>query len=431
MKLNTPSLLASLALAHALACGTVTVEPIGAGPTTDAGAGTDSAVLDAGTPDSGPSIPPVPVGPYTGIVGTTDVSILYPLPIAGASTAFVRPAERGNHGDLFPRSMFERVMQDNNGRLDSFPSPLTAAWDTPSGYDQLALVSVRLDPCAARGSTCTSEIRLVFQALYEQPLTAPAPRGTAALDGAIHVTYDVPAEELVVALKQILTLKAANGGVADQVLGVHPILAAQGLGGPFASGLRQLILEHLGADRIARVTSFDHHNNDEDGWAFRNFVPENSGLRVQTIPPSNVNAAQFVVGSQAVSQDPLTTRATVDGVSVDDVSLLLAHSSPGAPALAAAFEAAVRVQNPATHTSETLECATCHLAEGAVRIGKGVHGLTTANAFTHPRNLGYTTQSTSVTNLHAFGYLERSISIMQRTANESVVVATAMEEKLK
>ena len=45
--------------------------------------------------------------------------------------------------------------------------------------------------------------------------------------------------------------------------------------------------------------------------------------------------------------------------------------------------------------------------------------------------LEYKSERASVTNLHAFGYLHRKVSIMQRTANESAVVADAMEQKVK
>jgi hypothetical protein len=105
--------------------------------------------------------------------------------------------------------------------------------------------------------------------------------------------------------------------------------------------------------------------------------------------------------------------------------------SAGVAALQVSLDAALNVQNPTRHTAETTDCGNCHLAEGARVIGEDVYALSIAKQFTHPRSLARTDQRTSITNLHAFGYLHRQISIMQRTANESVIVADQMEAKLQ
>ena len=61
-------------------------------------------------------------------------------------------------------------------------------------------VALRLDPCSAR-QTCSSEVRVIFQPV----IVAPDGALTVA-DGAIHVFYAVPRDELVLFLKQILVL---------------------------------------------------------------------------------------------------------------------------------------------------------------------------------------------------------------------------------
>jgi hypothetical protein len=118
---------------------------------------------------------------------------------------------------------------------------------------------------------------------------------------------------------------------------------------------------------------------------------------------------------------------------VDRVHALVSGRAPGSPAtpeMQAAMSAALRVENPAIHSAESMDCANCHLAEGAHRIGESLFGLSTATAFQHARSLARVDERTSVTNLHAFGYLQRRVSIMQRTANESVVAAERLEGKL-
>ena len=121
---------------------------------------------------------------------------------------------------------------------------------------------------------------------------------------------------------------------------------------------------------------------------------------------------------------------------LDSVEALIdGRAAGGGTASAAerdAFAAAIRLQNPDVHIADTTDCASCHLAEGARRIGEAVYGLHAGqDAFTSTRSLARRNEGTSVTNLHAFGYLGRQISIMQRTANESAVAASRMEAKIQ
>ncbi len=429
-----PSIL--LVAAAAAACGVT--EP-GSGPATNPPAEGPGVDAPAGPGTKKPVIPPQPVGPYTGVVGTTDVSILYPLPLAGASKEFVRPTEAGNHGALLPRAVFDAAFP--GGSVDRVDS------DPPSGYPQLGVVSLRLDPCSARGAppvapgaphACRSEVRVVFQPLYDKAAGAeddPA-AGAAATDGGLHVTYDVSDAELVVMMKQILTLKKDNGDLALQELAPHPILTGQGLGGPFARGLRAILLEHLGDTRIGRVTFFDHNfDPDSDGWTFGILERSGGTLTAGTIPltqsPTTTVAGTSVKGPMAESSaflfSPVSQPDSVDPLVDSDRP---AAGAPGASSLQATLDAALKVQNPRLHTSESTDCANCHLAEGARRLGEDVYGLS-GTGFTHPRSLARRDERASVTNLHAFGYLHRQVAIMQRTANESVIVADQMEARVK
>jgi acetyl esterase/lipase len=67
-------------------------------------------------------------------------------------------------------------------------------------------------------------------------------------------------------------------------------------------------------------------------------------------------------------------------------------------------------------------------AGGALAAGVAQKAI---GEFTAPGGTSYVLDRSSVTNLHAFGYLHRKISIMQRTANESTVVRDFMDQKVK
>lgn len=421
------ALLAALAVA---ACG----GSIGVDPITRAG---DAPPTGSEKKSEEAPEPVAPITPYTGDVGTNDVSILYPMPAAGESTSFVRPTDNGTHGELLPKAMFDAVLP-GRGALETTNSA------HPSGYPELAVVSLRLDHCSARKGpgTCTSEVRAVFQAVYEktaEDVASEPVAGHAAQDGALHVMYELGEAELVVMMKQILTLRRANGDLGSTRLEVHPILAQQGLGGAFATGLRDILLEHVGGDRIARITMFDHNfNPDSDGWTFATFDRVAGSLKPGKIPTIDTEALT-VAGTSAVA-GPLESTGTFEfghQAVTDNVAALTNQSRPSKGSaqvtteLQPAFEAALRIQNPSLHDAETTDCGNCHLAEGASLLAKSEYGLTGGAPFTAAGGTDYLHERVSVTNLHAFGYLHRRVSIMQRTANESTVVRDWMDAKVK
>lgn len=428
MRLSSFAFLApSLVLAGAVAlaaCGGKTDDAAAAEPIP----GTPAPALPAPTPSSSPSAPsPGPVGPalpttpHSSTVSTNDVSILFPLPARGDTGGLLRGADGGALGPLVPRAAWDMLRR---GQLD---------FDAPSAYEDLALVALRLDPCGRRPSSraCRSEIRAVFQGVSADP-----GGGARASDGGVHVIYEVGDEELVETLREILTARFASGDTQRDVLGPHPILAAEGLAGPFATRLRAIVRRHLGETRVVRVTSFDHNFHfDGDGWTF-DVVDRVGGRFVEGTIPGFRGSSLSVIGSPARGEI-LTTSAELlgDGTPVDDVGPLVSGSrlepSPRVSlGLAPTFDAVARVESPTSHHAESVDCATCHLAEGAHRIGETSYGLSSNATFRGTKPTTRIDVRTSVTNLHAFGYLGRDVAVSQRTANESSWVAAALERSL-
>jgi hypothetical protein len=64
-------------------------------------------------------------------------------------------------------------------------------------------------------------------------------------------------------------------------------------------------------------------------------------------------------------------------------------------------------------------------------VGVSQYGLTADGAFQSDRSLRYERDLAAITNLHIFAYNGRSVSVSQRVANESAVVAAAMQELVK
>ncbi|MBK8212931.1 MAG: hypothetical protein IPK71_04210 [Myxococcales bacterium] len=417
-----PSHRASLSLAVALtlaACGGKTEDLSGtAAPGSSPSA--SSTPFPGAPPPPGaitPTDPPLPTSPFTARVATTDVSILYPLPERGTA-GLLRASDGTGLGPLLPREAFSGPL--GRGSLD---------FEHTSTYEALHLVGVRLDPCGhrAEGAACTSEVRAVFQGV------APDTKGaTLAADGGVHVMYDVPAGELDEMLREILTAKRASGDTESRELGPHPILTAQGLEGAFGKTLRAIVLRHVGEKRIARVTTFDHNFAlDGDGWTFTIHDRVN-GKYVAGKIPGVEQSGQTVGGTPARALSLAETSAEALGgpSAKDPVAALVSSARREAPAatLQKAFDSALRVEDPSVHTAASTDCANCHLAEGAHRIGKELFGMNEPAGFLP--GVSRRDERTSVTNLHAFGYLDRSVSITLRTAAESVDVARGMERTL-
>lgn len=350
-----------------------------------------------------------PVADYDREVESADVSILYPLP--DTIDLLIRPSEEAAFGALFPESLFPTAI-----------GPV----DIGTSYGDMRLIALRFDPCSAR-KTCSPEVRAIFQPVVAGPDGMPT-----VADGAIHVFYGMPLEELVAFLEQILVMKKSYGeGIPyGSVLGPHPILAATGLDGDFARGLHALVLEHLGESRIERFTEQNHQIPARDRWDFYLFERVDADL-VRALIATTTADEQQVTGTPP---DPLLAGG-IAGVSPTLESPVVAVVDENrlrdvTDEIRTGFARAIRLQDPTKETSESTDCVSCHLAEGARRVGATEYGLSGTDAFQSDRSLQYQRDLRVVTNLHMFAYDGRYVSVSQRVANESTVTANALQQLL-
>jgi hypothetical protein len=189
------------------------------------------------------------------------------------------------------------------------------------------------------------------------------------------------------------------------------------------------LLAHLGSDRITRVTFMRHVFPDEDGWQLVLFDRDGDALVARAIPDTD-GPEQKILGASARA-DTLGGIFSPASPTLPDVSTLAAAARPAQPTpeIENGFAQAIEAQNPLRHTSEDTDCGSCHLAEGARRAGEA-YGFVATGEFASGRSLGYVRESKAITNFHAFGYLGTTTSVMQRTANESAVVADRMHAAL-
>jgi hypothetical protein len=380
-------------------------------------------------PPSTPPIPPQPRGPYTGAVGTTDVSILYPLPEGG--TDLVSASSVGNHGELLSATAFSAATKAIGGTsLDRTTTP------TRSNYAALRIVGIRFEPLSQRvPGQKLPEVRLILQGVYTPDPVQGRAQPSEAADGALHAIYELPNRaEFDAMMEEVLTLKKANGDLALQELTVHPILKAQGLAGAFATGLRNIVLSHVGESRLKRITFFDHNMDpDSDAWTFGQAEKVGATWSTLQIPLANADEQTVISAGFRDPSAPLTI-GFISKPNPTGVELLVgsARSAATDAARRLAYDNALKIQNPQTFHAETMDCGNCHMAESARKIGESEFGFSPSiAAFTHTRSLARVDERKGTNNLHAFGYFGREISIMQRTANESVLVAEEVERAFK
>lgn len=359
----------------------------------------------------------------------TDVTILYPLPSADLA-GLLRGTDKGMYGDLVPAAAFAQIP----GPLDPRPGRATSRAGE-AGRAGLFLVGLRLDPCfAALGdvpaSSCKNQARLIFQGVR-------AENGKAlGDDGAVHVFIDLDRAELLTFLREILAAKEQAGGYAPGPLAVHPLMKQQGLGGAFAKALNQAVLRHGGESRVSRVTFFLRTEARQSQWFFGIYDRKEGAFRRQGIATT---LTQDQVLNAGISQgDELQGDTSTPTSDKDNMLLLLdtGRTRAASPsARQAAYDAALRIENPLKHTPETIDCVSCHAATPARWATEKALGLSSqgnANAYTSKRDLTFVgPPRPSLENVHALSYLDEEPGINQRTANESAEVADAMNRLLQ
>ena len=354
-----------------------------------------------------------------GLAQMNDLTIVMPLAKTQAQFDGYLPAKQ-----LLPKAMYTAKFPDptNNGAIGS---------DTAMTYDNLRVVAVRLDPCFAQigpitdPASCDNQLRIVLQSLtYKNG-------STQAIDGAVHVFYRLSREQLVAAIKDIVALRKANGQTtAMGPLAPHPLIVKQGEDGAFAQGLNALLLKYAAQGTLIRFTHFQS-SNLQTVWGFAGFDINGTTTTAMVLPhlPNNATSVSFFQGFAS----PMNGGFTPESTAKDAVTLLANATNAKAATKAqqqAAYDAALRIENPAFHSPNTIDCASCHVGQAArLLIGDDVLGLSaTGNPNLFARDPKYVSarsmkQTTNVRtqplNVHMLSYRNDQLMIGQRVINET------------
>jgi hypothetical protein len=364
---------------------------------------------------SAPADPP-PTGPRRSL---NDGAILYPLPESSSPQGLLRPSSAmpdPTRSAILSRATFSRLLP--RGLLDHA---------TRASFDDLAVVGVRPEACIfyyeQTGKLCKPQVRLVVQALRPDPVTG----FVSATDGAIHITYESETTDFS-AILSLLAQARIDAGIGPTPLGPHPVLLAEGLQGKTATSLRELFAPVLVDANIRKITAYDHEVVDgEHRWVFSALERSASGELVPMAIPTLASAtSQTLIGTEpAVPLASAYARLSDGASSGDKLAAIVGQQRaasfvPGSAQgleIERAFEEALRLEDPTRHSPANTDCVSCHVAEGARRIGMDFYGLH-ANLYS-PRGTPLPAMAPrGPTNLHAFGYLGRSPQVTARVLYE-------------
>lgn len=354
-------------------------------------------------------------------LGLNDVTILVPLPGAIATPVILRAMDLAAEGTaLVPRALFDRIARDDTGR----------ALLGPDSYGRLHLVAVRFDLCDRQlpgpcPETEDARLRLVFQPLTDL---------SGGDDVGFHAFYAIANAEIGGAVTELRDLATTSRKTASEgPLSVSPALSAgDDEARLYAGRLRAFVTRYAGETRLVRLTvNAQPVTASQVRWLLRGV--EKKGDAFVDIP---------MVGSAAIAQSVI-----LSGVADYNVTPL-ADLPPGLAGVVrrASFDTAdastqraylaalAAVDNPLSHTAETVPCAACHVSTVVMhaRASAGaIDPLSLPGRYTSKLDLSVAAGKSPETDrtLRALGYLARQPMISQRAVNESAQTLAEIERR--
>jgi hypothetical protein len=355
-----------------------------------------------------------------------DLSVMLPLPKTQADVdVMMAPTSPGVGGVLLPEATFDQAQIG----LD---------------YTSLHAVAFRFDPCFGQlgeitdSSNCQNQLRIVWQPLFVND--AGSASTTSAADSGLHAFYSISREQLIDAVDEMVAAREADGIDFDLgPLAPHPTITSEGLSGPLAQKLFQIVEKYAGGSELVRMTSFQIEAFDlqqapivggGDFWGFQSFDVTAGTVKPRPIATLSGDADNRM--SLSASVNPLESSGSPATTSLDTIATLESMTKATAATLDArklAFDAALRIESPHTNSPDTIDCASCHLAMPARTMVGDQLGLTEtgdANQFVPDSSipvadlaLTTTLDTNGILNIHAFSYRDINPMINQRVINET------------
>ena len=167
-------------------------------------------------------------------------------------------------------------------------------------------------------------------------------------------------------------------------------------------------------------------------WVFGGFNIEDDTL----LPIAIIDAAserQRFINVFLESEEDFVASVEPPTLGTDDLTLLFnspaARAAP-ASAVDAAVTAALRIENPGVHSTETVSCVACHVSTQTRVWVENNLGQTTEghpDRYTSAEDLTLTSETTRIPgSLRGFGYFHRRVALGQRVVNETAAAVSQL-----
>lgn len=315
----------------------------------------------------------------------SDVTFLVSL---GAVSDFGATTD-GGHGVLLPRERYDHV------------EALTRIDEPDALYENLDVVGVRLDPCFFEGTgdvICLPQVRLVMQPVFDEG-GAPISR-----DATVHAFYDVPVGDVQRLADDLARLRVAHDGSVTISEHVAPEEATA------------LVLPHVGADRLSRVTFVSVHASNE-AWTFGGFDIIDGAVQ-DIIPPGVEDHAQHLTSTGGTER---LDASILPPPEIEAEAALwlteLDREEMDADTEAEAIAGLERLLDPGAHNPGTVDCASCHMATTGLYHAQMAQGGATAVPGVYANSQ----------NQRMLGFFDRDPAISPRVEAETLAVLEALD----
>ena len=354
-----------------------------------------------------------------------DVTILAPLPRSIATPVLLRGAELADDGTAFvPRALYDGLVTDP---VTGTPIvTLVAPYKLIDKHDRLHLVAVRLDLCDRHlPGVCPAaedaRMRLVFQLVAD---------GSGAEDVGFHAFYTIRNDEIaaaVGALRELARIAPAQTGA----LRVSPALSATDPAA-YAAKLRAFVKRYGGESRLVRLTMNALNLNFASiTWELRGV--ERRGNAFVAIPiVGSTTTSEEVTLSGDPGYDVRPNADTPAGLAGAITKYMFdAADISSKRAFLAALAA---VDNPMSHTAETVPCVACHVSTVVLNarvLATAIDPLTLPGRYTSKFDLSVAGGQSAATprTIRALGYFGTQPMISQRVVNDTAQTLTEIEDR--
>ena len=351
-----------------------------------------------------------------------DVTILAPLPTSSATSVLLRGADVADDGTVFvPRVHFDRLAA---AREFAGSSPVLNV----AIYDRLHLIAVRFDLCDRHlPGVCPeaedARLRLVFQPLFLDG---------AADDVGFHAFYTVRRDEItdaVAALRDLAMIAPPQTGA----LRVSPALSAANPE-PYAAKVRAFVKRYGGEARMVRLTvNAQPQIFSQVRWVLRGVEKRGDAfVDMPMVGASATDISESVILSGDPGYDVMPVTDTPSGfLGAINTNLFVAANATKQRDYLAALAA---VENPMTHTAETVACVACHVTTvitSARATRSSIDPLTLPERYTSRFDLSTAAGKSATTpqTIRALGYVGRQPLISQRVVNDTAQTLAEIEQR--